>query len=154
MFLAEPGNSVHMLHIHVTFFGHCQPHVHVRGGVGGVGGDSCRVVTPKSKCKASGVVVSPKEVFMNAAAAIPETRSGRIHQWGGGSSPHCRKWYHLTQSFQDFCMMYPEISALFSVVLVFPRWADIPGHSRCDMRLGPPSRQHGWHRNFRSRYSE
>ena len=45
-----------------------------------LGGDSCRVVTPKSKCKASGVVVSPKEVFMNAAAAIPETRSGRIHQ--------------------------------------------------------------------------
>lgn len=43
-------------------------------------GDSCRVVTPKSKFKASGVVVSPKEVFMNAAAAIPETRSGRIHQ--------------------------------------------------------------------------
>ncbi len=35
--------------------------------------------------------MSPKEVFMNAAAAIPETRSARIHQWGSGSYPHFRK---------------------------------------------------------------
>lgn len=30
--------------------------------------------------QSSGLVVSPKEVFMNAAEATPETRSGRIHQ--------------------------------------------------------------------------
>ena len=44
--------------------------------------------TPK---QSSGVVVSPKEVFMNAAAAIPETRSGRSHQWGSDKDPHFRK---------------------------------------------------------------
>ena len=38
VFLTEPGNSVRMLQLHVPSFGHCHPHVHVRGGVGGVGG--------------------------------------------------------------------------------------------------------------------
>lgn len=48
----------------------------------------CCLVTPK---QSSGVVVSPKEVFMNAAAAIPESRAGRIHQWGSDNYPHFRK---------------------------------------------------------------
>lgn len=47
----------------------------------------CCFVTPK---QSSGVVVSPKEVFMDAAAATPESRSARIHQWGGDSYPHSR----------------------------------------------------------------
>lgn len=56
------------------------------------------------KCKSSGVVVSPKEMFMNAAA-IPVSRSDRIHQWGGGSDPHFRMRYHFTLSFHDLCII-------------------------------------------------
>lgn len=89
-------------------------------------------MTPKQSSRA---VVSSKEVFMNAAAAIPETRSARIHQWVSDSYPHFRKWYHLTLSFQNFCMISKNIHSLN-----IRRLANTPCHSRCAMHLRPTPR--------------
>lgn len=89
------------------------------------------------KKQSSGFVVSPKEVFMNAAAAaIPETRSARIHQWGSDSYPHFRKWYHLTLSFQDFCMISRNIRC-FNI----QRLAKYS--SSLSLRHAPPSNRQG-----------
>lgn len=59
LFLPEPDNSVQIVDIRMILFSHCH-HTYATEAFSGV--------------------VSPKEVFMNAEAAIPQRRSVRIHQ--------------------------------------------------------------------------
>lgn len=68
LFLSEPDNSVEIVDDRMILLGHCH--------------HSCATqVDLVSPTQSSGVVVSPKEVFMNAeAAAIPRRRSARIHK--------------------------------------------------------------------------
>lgn len=68
LFLSESDNSVEMVDVRIILFSHCH-HTYATEVV---------LVSPT---QSSGVVVSPKEVFMNAeAAAIPHRRSVRIHK--------------------------------------------------------------------------
>lgn len=68
LFLSEPDNSVEIVDIRIILSSHCH-HTYVTQ------------VDLVSSTQSSGVVVSPKEVFMNAeAAAIPHRRSVRIHK--------------------------------------------------------------------------
>lgn len=66
LFLSEPDNSVEIVDVRMILFSHCH-HTYAT---------ETFLVSPKQ----SSGVVSPKEVFMNAEADIPQRRSVRIHK--------------------------------------------------------------------------
>lgn len=85
-----------------------------------------RLEIPK---QSSGVVVSPKEVFMNAAAAFPQSRSALCHQTGWRSYPHSLDWYHFTLSFQGWSITPKNIHAISNSTEI----RRCSTHSRCDV---------------------